>query len=187
MRQVKKIRSKIVTNGLKYATKAHRSKIIKLLLAEQGNYCAYTERRFASVDARDIEHFDPTLKGTVRDGYANWYGVLHLPNQRKSDKWATYQPCLKPCSAKVNRVYRYELATGIYKYSLRNTEADNLARLTGLNAPGLPQDRKKYIARLQYIEAQQLALGLTLQDYLAKHPDDIQFRTAIETVFGFLP
>ena len=187
MRQVKKVNSKIVTSGLKYTTKSQKDKIIAQLLKEQNNYCAYTEKQFTSVDARDIEHFNPNLKGSNRDGYSNWYGVFHLPNQKKSTKWAKYQPCLKPCSAKINRVYKYEETTGIYKYHINNIKAHNLAGLTGLNAPGLPKQRRDYIERLKYIENKQLSLGLTLRDYLSKHPSDIHFRTAIETVFGFLP
>ena len=41
-----------------------KKKIIALLLKEQGYLCAYTEARITATYAKDVEHFNPTLKET---------------------------------------------------------------------------------------------------------------------------
>lgn len=180
MRKINKSQTLIVKKKLVYPN--NKIRIIKQLISEQSGYCAYTEVKFKSFDARDIEHFNPNLKNTNKDGYSNWYAVLHRWNQIKSTKWDNYQPCYIPYSNKITKKYRYDKPTGLYVYNVRNIKADNLAKLIGLNHGELPNDRKAYITRVEFLSTQ-----FDLADYFRDYPDDIQFRTAIETVFGFCP
>ncbi|HMR86944.1 MAG TPA: HNH endonuclease domain-containing protein [Saprospiraceae bacterium] len=84
-RQVKSQNSEIQQKGLVYPN--NRTQIANILFAEQKGFCAYTEEYIERTDAEDIEHFNPTLKGTDDDGYENWFLVKHQWNSEKSTKW----------------------------------------------------------------------------------------------------
>ena len=68
--------------------------VAKILLDEQKKFCAYTDEYVSRTDAKDIEHFNPTLKGTPEDNYYNWFLVKHQWNKEKSYKWQEFQPIL---------------------------------------------------------------------------------------------
>ena len=94
----KKSDSKIVTGKLNYVigNSFNNKKIAEILLDEQKNFCAYTDELITRTDAKDIEHFNPTLKDTPDDNYANWFLVKHQWNKEKSYKWQHFQPIIHP-------------------------------------------------------------------------------------------
>ena len=121
-------------------------KISKILYKEQKGFCVYTEEYLGRADARDIEHFDPTLKGTKKDSYSNWFLVKHQWNKEKSTKWEDYQPVLHPTANDFDERIVYD--SGDYRVSnLDDLEAVNLVKLLKLDDIILADERKKYIQR----------------------------------------
>jgi HNH endonuclease len=96
--------SEIIIQTLEYieGNSTNNKKISNILYKEQKGFCAYTEEYIGRADARDIEHFNPNLKGTNTDGYFNWFLVKHQWNSEKSSKWDKYQPVLNPTHENFN-------------------------------------------------------------------------------------
>lgn len=68
--------SKILAENITYkkgATK-NNSNLKELLLEEQKNFCAYTEKRIQETNSIEVEHFNPAKK--YKDDYYNYYAVL---------------------------------------------------------------------------------------------------------------
>ncbi|CAD0007820.1 HNH endonuclease domain-containing protein [Flavobacterium chungangense] len=136
-------------------------KISKILYKEQKGFCIYTEEYLGRADARDIEHFDPTLKGTKDDSYLNWFLVKHQWNKEKSSKWEDYQPVLHPTANDFDQRIVYD--SGDYRVSeLDDQEATNLIKLLKLDDIILADERKKYIQR----KAKELSIyGVSPEDF----------------------
>ena len=109
-RVIKKDDSEITKSNLSYieGNSNNNLKISKILYKEQKGFCVYTEEYLGRADARDIEHFDPTLKGTKDDSYANWFLVKHQWNKEKSTKWEGFQPILHPTNANFDHRIVYD-------------------------------------------------------------------------------
>ena len=93
-RQIKKSDSIILKGNWKYKKGKDNSKIGEALLEEQNFICAYTETYLGlRFDSKDIEHFNPTLKLTDKDGYENWFLVNHKLNIEKGStaRWLKHQ------------------------------------------------------------------------------------------------
>lgn len=119
-------------------------KISKILYKEQKGFCVYTEEYLGRADARDIEHFNPNLKGTAEDSYLNWFLVKHQWNSEKSTKW--FEEILLPTNENFETRIIYD--NGDYRISDPNDlEAINLIKLIKLDDIILADERKKYIAR----------------------------------------
>ena len=124
----------------------NNSKISGILYKEQKGFCSYTEEYIGRADAKDIEHFNPTLKGTDQDGYNNWFLVKHQWNNEKSTKWENFQPVLNPCSEDFESRILYD--HGDYRgANPDDIEATNLIRLINLDDVILADERKRYIRR----------------------------------------
>lgn len=170
--------SPIVLNNWRYPT--HRTKILEQLEIEQSHYCAYTEYKLETGFARDVEHFNPNLKKTAKDSYENWYAVGHRWNNKiKKLNW--FYPCYSLRSKEIGTAFAYK--NGYYVYDIKDTKADNLARMIGLNEPTLVDARVDFIESLNYLQNN----SIDLRDYFKNYPDNVKFRTAIKTVFGFMP
>ncbi|WP_233883935.1 HNH endonuclease domain-containing protein [Tenacibaculum piscium] len=147
-RSIKKEDSKIIKENLNYivGNSANNKKISKILYKEQKGFCAYTEEYISRTDAKDIEHFNPTLKGKEADSYQNWFLVKHQWNKEKSSKWANFQPILHPTDATFENRILYQ--DGDYFLANSNDiEAKNLINLLKLDDLMLADNRKKYIKR----------------------------------------
>jgi len=140
-RIIKNPASQIISENLKY--RSGNTRLTDLLLKEQKNFCAYTEEYIAYNDSKDIEHFNPNLKGTEEDGYTNWYMVKHLPNQRKSTSWL--EPILYPFEEDFEERIIY--SDGAYFAKPDDIEATNLITLLDLNNIHKVSLRKRYIKR----------------------------------------
>jgi hypothetical protein len=144
----KKEDSEILTRPLSYieGNSANNREISQILFKEQNGFCAYTEEYMGRADARDIEHFDPTLKGTEEDNYYNWFLVKHQWNSEKASKWENFQPVLYPTVEDFEEKVIYD--SGDYRANSEDDEAArNLIELLKLDDPALANERKRYIKR----------------------------------------
>lgn len=147
-RIIKDANSDIVSQNLRYleGNSQNNLRISQILFIEQKGFCAYTEEYIGRADAKDIEHFNPTLKGKDNDGYPNWYLVKHQWNKEKSSKWGDYQPVLSPTDLNFNNRILYD--NGNYRVAdSDDKEATNLVDLIKLDDIILADERKKYLRR----------------------------------------
>lgn len=146
-RAIKDPNSKIITDKLNYISgnPTNNKKIENILFEEQKRFCAYTDEYISRTDAKDIEHFNPTLKDTPQDNYYNWYLVKHQWNKEKSYKWDKYQPILYPTADDFEERVIYVRGDYIAKES--DQEAKNLIQILKLDDAGLANERKRYIKR----------------------------------------
>jgi len=147
-RVLKNDNSEIITTNLNYieGNSNNNLKISKILYKEQKGFCCYTEEYLGRADARDIEHFNPNLKGTDNDSYLNWFLVKHQWNKEKSSKWENFQPVLLPTEIDFDDRVVYD--NGDYRVSdSTDIKAQNLISLIKLDDLILADERKKYIRR----------------------------------------
>ena len=185
-RIIKENNSKVLTDNLKYieGNSINNFKISKILYNEQKGFCAYTEEYIGRADARDIEHFNPTLKGEISDNYYNWFLVKHQWNIEKSYKWLTFQPVLNPTDEHFNSRIIYD--NGDYRVSDANDiESINFMKLIKLDDLILADERKRYIRRKKNeIEK----YGLSVKDFfevlISDNINQISYIRAIQEEFN---
>jgi hypothetical protein len=147
-RAIKYPDSEIIKNNIKYIPNntANNKKIAAILFKEQKNFCAYTDEYLSRADARDIDHFNPTLKNTEADNYYNWFLIKTQWNKEKSNKWKNYQPVLHPTADDFEE--RVVYAEGDYVADNKSDiEAKNVISLLKLDDAALADERKRYIKR----------------------------------------
>lgn len=147
-RIVKKEDSKIITEKLNYikGNSSNNKKISTILYKEQKGFCAYTEEYIGRTDAKDLEHFNPTLKGKKEDSYQNWFLVKHQWNKEKASKWEKYQPILHPTDSTFESRVLY-IDGDYFIADSKDIEAKNLVDLLKLDDIYLADERKRYIKR----------------------------------------
>jgi hypothetical protein len=178
--------SKVIKTNLNYieGNSNNNLKISKILYKEQKGFCVYTEEYLGRADARDIEHFNPNLKGTTDDSYSNWFLVKHQWNIEKSSKWEDYQPILNPTAIDFEDRIVYD--SGDYRVSdLNDNKAINLIKLLKLDDIILADERKKYIQR----KAKELLVyGVPAEDFFKILIEDdikqISYLRAIQEEFN---
>lgn len=140
--------SKIIAAKLSYipVNPTNNKKIAQILLEEQKGFCAYTDECFSRTDSKDVEHFNPTLKGTPADNYNNWFLVKHQWNKEKSYKWDVFQPVLHPTATDFEERVIYIDGDYVAGSDL-DREAINVIALLQLDDLALADNRKKYIKR----------------------------------------
>lgn len=185
-RAVKDPASAIITGNLNYISNnsTNNKRIVDILLGEQKMFCAYTDEYISRSDAKDIEHFNPTLKDTDQDNYNNWFVVKHQWNMEKSEKWDKFQPVLHPTALDFEERIVYIQGDYVVK-KIDDIEAKNLSDLLKLDDIHLANNRKKYIAR----KRDEIALdGNGIYDFFATlmnaDPCQIKYTRAIKEEFG---
>lgn len=178
--------SEITKQHLNYivGNSTNNKKISTILFKEQKGFCAYTETYIGRTDAKDIEHFNPTLKGKVEDSYQNWFLVKHQWNKEKSDKWMKYQPILHPTDSTFEDRVLYVDGDYILNDS-EDIEAKNLIDLLKLDDILLADERKKYIKRRKSLKELYNVDSIDFFKLLIK--DDVKqisFLRAIDTEFN---
>jgi hypothetical protein len=174
--------SDIVKEDLKHPK--DKTRILEILFSEQTGFCAYTEDRMSATHAKDVEHFNPTLKGTPNDGYQNWFMTNHLWNQRKGTKnaisrWNEHQPIIELTNSSISKKLGYK--DGNYFIKKANDEKlENLLNYLLINELGLPKERREYIKSLRNLNFSVSAL----EEYLKRNPIQIRFPTALFHEFG---
>jgi hypothetical protein len=138
--------SKILTESINYIVNGNNSILSNYLFEEQKGFCVYTETYLGRTDKKEIDHFNPTIKGKPIDNYQNWFLIKAQWNSEKSSKWAKYQPVLHPTATDFEDRILY--SGGDYLVSNQNDkEAQNLVLLIKLDDPDLAIERKRYISR----------------------------------------
>jgi hypothetical protein len=147
-RIIKKDTSEITKQNLNYivGNSSNNKKISTILYKEQKGFCAYTEEYIGRSDAKDIEHFNPTLKGKNEDSYQNWFLVKHQWNIEKASKWGDYQPILHPTDSDFENRISY-INGDYFLAESKDIKAKNLINLLQLDNILLADERKKYIKR----------------------------------------
>ena len=144
MRRISKFKSsKILEQGIAYKN-GDNSKLSLMLNNEQKGFCAYTEEYIGRADAKDIEHFNPKLKGTKNDNYKNWFLVKHQWNKEKSTKWDEFQPVLHPTDKTFEKRVIYDQGDYITA-TPEDVEAKNVINLLKLDDLILADERKRYL------------------------------------------
>ncbi len=164
-----------------YCKQRDRTAIREFLSSLQRGYCAYSERRLKSLDAADIEHFDPNLKATAEDTIRNWHLVLHLINNRKARKIENFLPLPDPNDPALWDRIKYE--DGLFlPVDDEDLEIENLIRWIGANREEVQDERTKHVARIRDVLEYN---GLEwLQSHLSSHPEDWSFPTALSVELG---
>lgn len=183
-RVVKNPNSEILIQGLTYVVNGNNSGLRDLLFAEQKGFCAYTETYLGRTDKKEIDHFNPTLKGQQTDNYQNWFLIKAQWNSEKSSKWSKFQPVLHPTATDFEN--RIVYSNGDYHIAKSDDiEAKNLVELIKLDDPDLASERKKYINRKR---EEILQFGVSPKEYFNVLIEDdlnsIRFIRAIEQEFG---
>lgn len=184
--------SAILAKGLVYKNGGNRP-LLKLLLAEQKNFCAYTETYILPDDdddfpeSVDIEHFNAALKSTDDDNYYNYYAVLHRINIKKLDEKyadATFHNSLFFHNREeLDSRIEYDLSNNLYFEKQENdSEARDFIDFVQIDSSIVFKRRAKHLEKLETIrQAYPDKQGFI--SYLLSHPQDLNFITAIEKKF----
>jgi hypothetical protein len=183
----KKATSLVLQTNLVYQTNAdHNKRIKEILLAEQCNFCAYTEKYIEGLDSSDLEHYNSTLK--YNDNYYNYYATLHSSNLYKKDEDYLNHPILTDLffqdSVQFNSRIRYVSNGGYEEVDSNDQRAIDLIDFLGFNHPTLYEHRAKHISRLRTNFSDGGYSNARIINYFKTHPQDLSFITAIEVEFG---
>jgi hypothetical protein len=184
-RALKNPNSKILENKLNYISgnSINNKKIADILFEEQKKFCAYTDEFISRTDAKDIEHFNPTLKDTPTDNYHNWFLVKHQWNKEKSSKWDKFQPIIHPAASDFEERIIY-LNGDYVANSEKDIEAKNLISLLQLDDAHLADKRKKYIKRRkEHIELAKMDIASYFKELIREEPFYVSYLRAIKEEF----
>lgn len=184
----KKTSSQVLCRGLTYKKGRYDNNrlINKLLLTEQKNFCAYTEKYLQELDSSEVEHFDSSKK--YSDDYYNYYAVIRKANLYKKDEQyvgaSFFTSLFFQNDTNFNERVRYSKG-GIYEETDESDqEAIDLIDFLGFNDPNLYKQRKRHIARLKRnFNDASYNVNKRIQ-YFREHKEDLSFVTAIEVELG---
>ena len=172
--------SVILDKGIVYR-KGNNEELRNLLLLEQKNFCAYTEKYVENLDSVEVEHFNSSIK--YKDDYYNYYAVVRKANLYKKDELYKNAPFFdslffqKDFDARI----RFVAEDLVYEeINVGDTEAADFIDFIGLNYNDVYEDRKKHINRLKTIFS---AIDDKIA-YFREYTTELKFITAIEGVFG---
>ena len=183
----KKSDSEILNEGIVYKLNGDNSILRELLIKEQKNYCAYTEKYLQPLDQVDIEHFDATKK-KLGDDYYNYYAVITTANKYKKDekyKGASFFKTLFFQDIKeLNK--RISFANNIFfEIDEEDTEAIKFIDFLGLNHPKLSEERSKHIQRMKgYFDSSSYSLE-KIKEYFVQYKSELSFITALNEAFDY--
>ena len=156
--------------------------IKQLLITEQKNFCAYTEKYISELDSSEVEHFNSSLK--YSEDYYNYYAVIRRANQYKKDneylEASFYKTLFFQNPEVFNNRVRY-LKDGVYEEVIEaDSEAKELIAFLGFNHPNLYEQRKRHIKRLKRNFDNAGYTNEKCMQYFRDHKEDLNFVTAIE-------
>ena len=171
--------SSILKKGIIYR-KGDNDELRRLLLEEQKNFCAYTEKYVENLDSVEVEHFNSTIK--YNDDYFNYYAVVRKANLYKKDE--RYKGAVFFDSLFFQRNFdtriRFVPDDLVYEeIDADDKEAIDFIDFIGLNYNDVYEDRKKHINRLASIFS-------AIEDkvaYFREYRSELKFVTAIEGFF----
>lgn len=167
----------------------NNKKLLVRLLAEQQNFCAYSEKYIKDLDSVEVEHFDASKK--YADNYYNYYAVLRKLNAQKRDEAFAGNPFFQTLffqnKTELHKRIRYIKEDCVFETTDRtDTEAQNLLDFLGMNDDKVYRERQKHLQRLHYIKNDAKYNDAQFQQYLKKHPEELSFITALEHEFNFV-
>lgn len=181
--------SDILANGLTYQENrgVNNKRIHDLLLLEQKNFCAYTEKYVQGLDSTEVEHFNSSKK--YADDYYNYYTVLRKANEYKIKKDILYRDASFFRNLFFQNVEefdrRIQYVEGIYEEIVDNdTEARDFIDFLGFNEHPLFEERKNHIDKLKEIFENTGWDNQRRIEHFRRHPNDLSFITAVEHEFG---
>lgn len=180
--------SQILQKNLQYKeNRATNNKFInELLILEQKNFCAYTEKYFEGLDSSEVEHFDASKK--YADDYYNYYAVIRKANLYKKDEQyigASFFQTLFFHNAENFRQRIQYIKGGTYEETDSNDqEAKDLIDFLDLNHPNLYDQRAKHIKRLKKSFHDASYDQEKCLEYFREYPETLSFITAIEVELG---
>jgi hypothetical protein len=184
----KKADSKILKAGIVYKLRGNNTVLRNLLIEEQHNYCAYTEKYLQPLDQVDIEHIDSFIKGTVNDDYYNYYAVITTANKYKKDRH------YREASFLQNKFYqnqdeldrRIGFSNNIFfEIDDNDTEARDFIDFLGLNHPKLSDERKLHVKRISGLfENSGFDLD-KIKGHFKKYPSELSFITALNIEYRY--
>lgn len=178
MNFLRKERPQIEENtGLRYPK--DRAKAVATLVRLQQGFCAYSERYLKPLDSIDLEHFDPRLKNTTADGFANWHAVIHWMNAHKARSIEKFEPLPDITGWDPHRVWYVD---GEFVCDEGDLEAQNLIDFLGVNRKEVFDERANHIARIRSMR--QKVGDTMLFEILSESPEQLSFPTAIEAELG---
>jgi len=186
--------SEILREGLVYkeGNTLNNRRLAERLLAEQHNFCAYTEYYYDPArDSLDVEHFDAELKGND-ENYYNYYAVLHKSNQQKYVR--EIAPDFVRTEFFATRFFqdseqfnaRIQFVDNLYEEVNENDlDALNFIEYIGLNAHTLTESRASHVMLLREIFADaRYETEEAKLTFFRNYPQNLNFITAIELGLG---
>ncbi len=178
----KSLDSIILAEKLLYKVNGDNSKLSDYLLNEQNGFCVYTETFFGRSDKKEIDHFNPKLKGKPEDNYNNWFLIKAQWNSEKSTKWDNFQPVLHPTADDFeDRIIYFE--GDYFVFDSNDIKASNLINLLKLDNIELAFERKQYISRKRSEIKSYGNANLYFEKLIAEDINSIRFIRAIEEEF----
>ena len=184
---IKRDDSEILRQNLQYnRNAANNAKLKKLLLEEQCNFCAYTEKYIQSLDSTEVEHYDKSLK--YKDDYYNYYTVIRQANLYKKDEKYEGHAILK--NKFFQRKGEFEtrivyLKQGFYEVvDPVDKDAEALIDFLGFNHSDLYTDRKRHINRLRTLFNDAGYNNTLILEHFRIYSESLSFITAIEVEFS---
>ncbi len=180
----KRANSLVLKQDLRYEeNKAANNKVLlEVLLAEQFNFCAYTEEYVKTSSSPEVEHFNPRNK--YADDYYNYYVVLRSANLQKKRKEKKYLDATFFDSLFFQKEFheriRFIVDDLIYEeVDPNDQEAKDFIDYLDLNDHDQWQLRKNHLERLvKFFEKDGLLI------HFRKYPEELNYITAIEARFG---
>ena len=177
--------SEILEEDLKYLSTSDNTRLRIKLLAEQRNFCAYTEKYITKIDSIEIEHFNPSKKNN--DDYYNYYSTLRYANENKISKYALYQHSVFFQDLFFQDLNNFQARITYDDFSYNaldeaDQDAKDLINYLGFNDDYLFDERMKHIERLKF--TLQTFTAEQKVEYFAKHKNDLSYITAIEYEFN---
>lgn len=175
--------SPLAQSGLVYregATKENKE-LKKRLLAEQRNFCAYTERYVKKTDATDLEHFDSSIK--YQDNYFNYYAVLVWANRGKQDRSFAGNPFFTSRFFQDREQWEKRIRYIDFQYEAidpADQEAEDLIAFLRLNHSDLCSDRRNSIQETVELFSEAGFDSAQILDWFRKHPESLDFITGLE-------
>lgn len=182
----KKADSTVLEEALVYGgNSVHNKRIRELLIAEQFNFCAYTEKNLQPLDSVEVEHFNSALK--YNDNYYNYYAVIRNANLYKRDEKYQGASFFENLFFQNEQLFnqRIGFANNIYyEIDENDLEARDFIDFLGLNHPILSQQRSNHVKRLKEIFGIASFSDEGIEAYFSKHKDELSHITAIEEAFN---
>jgi hypothetical protein len=183
----KNAESIILAQNLTYKKNAaeNNKNLKELLVQEQINFCAYTEKCLEPLDSIEVEHFNSSLK--YKDDYYNYYAVIRNANLYKQDEKYANASFFQNLFFQNKETFKARInfkSNIYYEINEADTEARDLIDFLGFNHPTLSEQRSKHIKRLKETFEEARYSNEKIINYFRNNKDQLSFSTAIEHEFG---